>query len=94
VLQFYKKLAVPSHALLWLIPDASVAEVCRCLLLNQCPHLNLPFVFDGKRRPTFALLRGTMFDCLANGLRQSPLLNATRNAQQWNLTQMTYTHDM
>jgi hypothetical protein len=40
-------LAVPGHALLWLIPDATEAEVCRCLLLNPCPHLNLPCVFDG-----------------------------------------------
>jgi hypothetical protein len=46
------------------------------------------------RRPTFALLRGIMFDCPANGLRQSPLLNSTRNAHQCTLTQLPYIPDV
>jgi hypothetical protein len=46
------------------------------------------------RRPTFALLRGIMFDCPANGPRQSPLLNSTRNAHQCTLTQLPYSPDI
>jgi hypothetical protein len=46
-LNLYIKLAVPGHALLWPIPDASADDDCLCMQPNPFPHQNLPFVFDG-----------------------------------------------